>query len=943
MKRTIIISAAITASAALTMMAVKSPPARETTADNVVYSNSFASYEDFDECTILDKNNDGICWDWREYQGRTFAQCLGTETYITANDWLVTPGVSLEAGHSYRMSVETQCLGEKEEKFECKWGSDYHVENLTNPAIPVTVMGEDFQETSQTVEGIRIDITRGGEYRFAYHLMSEPGTPGVAVFSMRVVDLGLTEDLPAEEILIYHEQFESPASFVPFKTYDMNGDGAVWSLDGVKKCARYTYSSVNAADDWMITPAVQLSVGRNYRIRFKASTASMPERVEVRMGRTDKPADQSVALVETADLAKRSEIELGNDLFKVDASGDWFIGFHAISDKDCDKIYIDDIEIYDIGSNGETEDPGPEPPRGLPIPYGADMTDPAKFAEYSVIDANYDGRTWKYDPIFNTTLYGYSPERDADDWLITPALVMEAGKNYRFTVTAASRGMEFPEKLEVKLGKGTELETYVTPLVAPTELLMNVGDPALRVQSAPFGVEETGDFNIGIHAISAANMSDLLVYRIDVEEVWLDAPQAVTNLSATADPTGDLKATVTFNAPSRNYAGEALEAPLTKIDVTRGDKLIESLENVQPGSPVTVIDGDEDIAEGMNQYSVVAYVGEHAGEVAQVNVFIGNDVPLKLTGVGCEDVDGAVRLEWDEAQRIGKNGGLVYPALVTYNVYRAVPEYSFGVMIGINLYKLESVKGTSTVIDAPEMNIGAQEPVHYAVAAETSAGEGAVTYVNMIKGKPYAMPYEESLAGARLNSYMSVDTDAAGEESGLYISENASDGDGGALAFVSFEGDKYVAAFTGKVAVKGSAEPRLSFDARNAIGNNLLKVQVMTPDNARHDLAELTPGSEYTHFDYDLSEFKDCLWVRLVIATEFPIYVDADDGNELNVDNIRVYGAMDGLESVTIAGESPAFPCDVYSPEGLLLRKNAENLDGLSGIVIINRHKYRLR
>lgn len=928
--------------AALTMTAVGSRPAAAAPG-NVVYSNSFESYDDFDECTILDKNNDGICWDWREYQGRSFAQCLGTVTNITANDWLITPGVALEAGHSYRMSVETQCLGDSDEKFECRWGSGYHVENLTNPAIPATVMGDDFRETSKTVEGIRIDITKAGEYRFAYHMMSDLGSNGVAVLSMQVSDLGLTEDQPEEEVLIYGEQFESPASFSTFKTYDMNGDGAVWTHDIVKKCARYTYSSVNAADDWLITPAISLSVGCNYRIRFKASTQSMPERLEVRMGRTDKPADQTVVLVETAELAKRSETELGNDLFKVEHSGDWFIGFHAVSDKDCDKIYVDDIEIYDIGANGETEDPGPEPPKGLPVPYSADMTQPGTFAEYSVVDANHDGRTWKYDPIFLTTLYGYSPERDADDWLITPALALESGKNYRLTVTAASRGSEFPERLEVKLGKGTDIDTYATELVTPTELVMYIGDPALRVQSAPFHVDEAGDFNIGIHAISDANMSDLLVNKIEVEEVWLDAPLAVTDLTAKADENGDLKATITFAAPTRNYADEELQAPLTRIDVTRGDKLIKRLEGVQPGERITVIDEDEEIAEGKNQYTVTPYVGEHVGETAQVNVFIGNDVPVKLTGVGGTDVDGAVRLEWDEAARVGKNGGVVYPSLVTYNVYRAEPVYELGMIIGINLYKLESVKGTSTVIDAPDMNIGEQEPAHYAVTAETSAGEGPAAYVNMIKGKCYPMPFKESFEGERLNSYMSVDTDAVGEKSGLYISANASDGDGGAIAFVSYEGDRYVAVFTGKIAVKGSTEPHLKFDARNAIGNNLLKVQVMTPDNSRHDLAELTPGDEYSTYDFDLSDYRDCLWVRFVIATEFPIYVNADYGNELDLDNIRVFDIDNGVETVIPGLGEGMFPCDVYSVDGHLLRKNATDMQGLSGIVIINGHKYRLR
>lgn len=944
MNRNLFTSIILTVCAAFPMLAVQPTPEMSTSRD-VVYNNVFATYGDFDECIILDKNNDGICWDWREFGGSTFAQCLGTTSGITANDWLITPEIALEAGHSYRMVVETQCIGVREEKFECRWGEGYHVENLSNPAILPVVMDERFQETPQTVEGIRVDITRDGAYHFSYHLMSDPGTSGVAVFSLKIVHLGLTCELPDEEVLVYSEQFDSPATFNnQFKKVDMNGDGATWSHNNDRKCAQYTYSSVNAADDWLITPAVQLNVGRNYSLTFKASTASMSERIQVRMGRSDKPGDMEEILVESIDIAKRSELELGNELFKVAHSGEWYIGFHAISDKDCDKLYVDDIEIYDIGANGETEDPGTEPPKGSPIPYSADMTQPDVFAGYTVVDANYDGRTWKYDPIFNTTLYGYSPDRDADDWLITPPLTFESGKSYRLSVTAASRGKEYPEKFEARLGNGVDIMSYTQDLISPFEIVMNVGDPALRVQSAPFSVDKTGNYNIGIHALSVANMSDLLVNAIEVEEVYLDAPCAVSNLEASADNTGNLKTTLSFNAPVKNYAGHPLTAPITKIDVKRGDKPVVSLTDVEPGEKVIVTDDDPEIAEGMNQYTVTPFIGEHAGESAQVNVFIGNDIPLKLSGVNGTDLGGEVRLEWDEAQRTGKNGGTVYPALVSYNIYRAEPVYEMGIMISVNMYKLKTVKDTYLVLEVPELSDGEQGPIHFAITAETSAGESQPAYANLIKGKPYGMPFRESFENAQIHTYISVDTDAVGEESGLYITESASDSDGGAIAFVSYEADKYVAVFTGKVEVKGSTEPHICLYARNSIGKNLLKMQVITPDNARHDLAEITPDSEYIQYDFDLSDYRDCLWVRFIIATEFPIYVDIDYGNELDVDNIFVYDKQSGIESVSLSsGNNVSFPCDVYSADGILLRKNACDLSGLSGIVIINGHKYRLR
>lgn len=920
---------------AVTLLALPAVAASPT-----IYENNFNSYEDFDNCTILDKNNDGTCWDWKQ----NYAYCLGTESMLTSNDWLITPPVALENGHSYCFTVVTQCLGEKEEKFECKWGTGYHVEQLTMPAIPPTVMGAAFQTSAKAVDSQRIDIATDGEYRFAYHFMSEPYSTGVAVHSFKVVDLGLTADLVDEPRMIFNEQFESSASFIPFKTYDMNGDGAVWSHNNTKLCAQYTYSSRNQADDHLVTPAIPLQVGRNYKIKFKASSLSMAEKLEVLLGTTDKPGDMNVTLIEPTDIAKRSEVELSNNSFKVSASGDYYFSFHAISAADADKLYIDDIEIWDMEANGESGEIIDPYDNARTIPYAADMTLPATFAEYSVVDANYDGRTWKYDPIFNTTLYGYSPDRNADDWLITPQLKLEAGKTYRMTVTAASRGREFPERIEAKIGKGTDLDTYTETIIAPVEIIMNVGDPALRFQSEPINVDETSVWNLGIHAISNANMSDILVNSIEVEEVFPDAPRAVTELTAVADPTGLLKATLSFKAPTMNYGGNALIAPLTKIEVLRGEEVIKTLTNVQPGEAVTVEDAGEGIVEGMNQYSVLPYVGEHAGDIAQVNLFVGSDIPLKLTGIKGTDLGTQVELSWNPAETIGKNGGLVYPDLVKYNIYEAEPIYSFGIIVEIRLNYLTSVTGTTTaILDAPDMQIGTQTPVHYAITAATAAGESPAGYANFLKGKPYALPFEESFSGGAFSTYVDVDTDCIDANSGLYYSTNASDDDQGAVAFVSYDGDAYIAMFTGKFQILNTLTPTVTFDAKNAIGRNTLKVVAITPDNAHHDVYSVIPGEDYTKYTVDLSQFTNEIWLRLIFATEFPIYVDPDDGNELDLDNICVLDTT-GVGSIFSDDDATlTFPCDVYSLDGKLLRKNAYSLDGLRGIVIVNGHKYMLR
>lgn len=921
-------------------------------AETVVYENNFRTYDDFAACKILDKNNDGICWEWDSMNGSGFAFCYGTDInedmymQTAANDWIVTPEIPLLKGHSYRMSVNTQLLYDPEEKFECKWGTDYHVEDLTNPAIQPTVMDESFA-SAKTVDGNRIDVIADGNYRFGFHMMSDAYSDGLALHSIKVVDLGLTSELGNEPVLVFSEKFESLASFTPFTVIDLNGDSNVWSYNSTKGCAMYTYSSKNAADDHLVTPAIPMQVGRNYQLKFKAEADSEVEKIEVLMGRTNKHGDLTQTLVAPVTINKRQSLTLGNDLFKVDATGDWYVSFHAISDPDKFKLYVDDIEIWDIGPNGETEDPGQEPEdKALPIPYDVDMSDPAEFANYTVYDANYDGATWRYDAIVNTTFYGYSKENKANDWLISPDIKFEAGKNYRVIVTMASRGIEYPERFEVKLGHGKDISTYTRTMIEPTVINMNVGDPVLQFYGKPVAVEETGTWNVGIHAISDADMSDILLYRVRIEEVNLAAPTAVTDLTAEPDKTGKLAVTVQYKAPTANYAGETLSQPLTKIELYRGETLIDLQENVAPGSQIKVEDTGAGIVEGMNQYSVVPYIGENDGEIAQVNVYVGCDVPKKLTGVKGTDLGTSIKLEWNAPSNKGTHGGLVYPDLVSYNIYELETETMMGFEYIVGQTLVATSDELSCEVSVPLMNLGSHRMVHYAVAPFSNAGEGDIAIVNFLAGRPYLMPFEEHFSAKGPTTYTQFDTDNQEEESGIYAVAQSSDGDGYALEFVSVEPSTFWAMFMGKVNVADAASPVLTFDACNYVGRNTVKVLVMTPDNVQHEVGSFVPkanSSEYESFEVDLSDYAGNIWIRPIFAVEYPYAVDYD-GNSLRIDNISLHEGDSGVGAVAGDSIQPiTFPCDVYSVDGRLLRKNATSLEGLNGIVIVNGHKLLVR
>ena len=95
-------------------------------------------------------------------------------------------------------------------------------------------------------------------------------------------------------------------------------------------------------------------------------------------------------------------------------------------------------------------------------PFEEDWTDPEAFERYTVVDANGDGRTWG---VNNNGLarYAYSTRNDADDWLLSPDLLLEPGRVYLLTLTAQA-GKSYSERMEVRLGEGDDPSNYTTVL-----------------------------------------------------------------------------------------------------------------------------------------------------------------------------------------------------------------------------------------------------------------------------------------------------------------------------------------------------------------------------------------------------------------------------------------------------------------------------------------------
>lgn len=159
--------------------------------------------------------------------------------------------------------------------------------------------------------------------------------------------------------LPWTEGFES-ATFPPtcWSVVDANTDDTTWVIDDHNPYsgthhAAYYYSTVNNADDWLLTNGVSLNPGI-YKISYyyRVKSAEYPESFTVAYGSSQNAAAMTNVIATRIGVVDVNYV-LGNDNFTIPSSGTYYFGFHVTSDADEFALYLDDVAI-DV-SNGISE------------------------------------------------------------------------------------------------------------------------------------------------------------------------------------------------------------------------------------------------------------------------------------------------------------------------------------------------------------------------------------------------------------------------------------------------------------------------------------------------------------------------------------------------------------------------------------------------------------
>lgn len=534
----------------------------------------------------------------------------------------------------------------------------------------------------------------------------------------------------------------------------------------------------------------------------------------------------------------------------------------------------------------------------LSVPQNFDLTNEGVFDLFQVIDAN-GGSTWKWSANYGA-YYLYDSTLQGDDYLISPAIKMEAGKNYNVIVEALTAG--YPEKFQVLVGKEPTPEAL--NIVAIDEVTFE--EEEATVFENEFIINESGNYYIAIKATSDPDMWRLQIKSL-VVEIGADpnAPAAIDDLAVSAGAEGALEANINFTAPAKAINGSDLTENMS-FEILRGGEVINTIQDVAPAATVTWQDASIE-KSAFYTYQVIPYNSLGRGKKSdKITLFVGLDIPKQVEEVAYKDNGTSIDFNWSRVPDTGINGGYVNTAKVDYLVWSMELVDFMGWFTYLEYdEKLDSLRDATNTTIQFNTDEGEQGYKYFGVQTKNEAGTADdCTTIGILAGAPYDLPIVEGFTGASLH-YIWVS-----ENCNLYISNDASDGDGVALKMCADEAG--LSAFvSGKLNLKSAANPSLVFDARSGSNNNVFVIGC-SEDNDVEILGEATIGEEYSTVKVPLNSIQNGRYAQVGIATTIvnpntqQYDFETGDfvtviGDSLIIDNIRIVDLYEYDLSVSLS------------------------------------------
>lgn len=513
------------------------------------------------------------------------------------------------------------------------------------------------------------------------------------------------------------------------------------------------------------------------------------------------------------------------------------------------------------------------------LPYSNDFASVDDYFAFSTIDVDNDDKGWIYDDGWQTARAEYHATNAKNDWLISPAFITEAGKQYelRLSVAKTNSNQKLLENFEVYLGTSADVagmtDMILSNTVVTTPYYSDNGDKTGGQEvTATVRATDSGRRYIGVRACTAADSYDLHVLSFDLSAgIFAEAPSAPAAITTVPDWNGDVSTTITCTAPTTDNNGTALTA-LTAIELLDADgRVLERKDAPVPGAECSFVRAEAEA--GYYTYGLRASNAVGEGAIATFRAYAGvnvPDVPTSPTAVE-EGNSGTVTIAW-QAPETDFDGRPINPDLVTYDVTELITE---------SRTIAENHSGLSYTYQAASTS-QPQAFAMYSIYARTSAGRSVRRAMpEMLPvGSPYELPYLESFAGGHLWHILGVETVQGNADWNIeeYGSTSA-DGDNCYLAMQGSRAGDCASVATGKVSLAGVPAAMFSFSYYGTAGGlSTIDVEVNAGDGFQKEATFVTDAAEWQTARVDLAKYSgQTIRIRLVgtVVSNRSIYVDA--------------------------------------------------------------------
>lgn len=145
--------------------------------------------------------------------------------------------------------------------------------------------------------------------------------------------------------VLYSTEFSTEEEFLTWTVFDVNEDGSTWKFDSSASPSKvfYSYNYSNAANDFIISPAITPEADGMVAISFGTKGSSYIEKLQLLCGNAPTVEAMTTAVSEV--LVLKDEETNHVCLMPVKAGEPFYLGFKACSDADKWRLYLCNVKV----------------------------------------------------------------------------------------------------------------------------------------------------------------------------------------------------------------------------------------------------------------------------------------------------------------------------------------------------------------------------------------------------------------------------------------------------------------------------------------------------------------------------------------------------------------------------------------------------------------------